>query len=239
MGIRRGSISTPIIADGLVFNMDAANRASYPAQRTFAMAESGSCYNTLDLTQSGSFISDPQFITQPVSASCWQFDGVDDYIDCSTNNLILGNVDFTIASWLNVGSHSTFGLAFFIGDGTTIESTWLGYCATAGAGSSNSIGGGLYGRNLGSGISSGTGWHYVTLTYDTTILRLYIDGVQKTTLSESSANITSDGIRFGKTDAGTEYWYNGDVGSTQVYNRALSANEVLHNYNALKSRFGL
>jgi hypothetical protein len=27
MGIRRGSISTPIIADGLVFNMDAANRA--------------------------------------------------------------------------------------------------------------------------------------------------------------------------------------------------------------------
>ena len=28
MGIRRGSISTPIIVDGLVFNMDAANRAS-------------------------------------------------------------------------------------------------------------------------------------------------------------------------------------------------------------------
>jgi len=34
MGIRRGSISTPIIVDGLVFNMDAANRASYPRTGT-------------------------------------------------------------------------------------------------------------------------------------------------------------------------------------------------------------
>ena len=29
----------------------------------------------------------------------------------------------------------------------------------------------------------------------------------------------------------------GDIASVQVYNRALSANEVLHNYNALKGRF--
>ena len=34
MGIRRGSISTPIIVDGLVFNMDPANRASYPKTGT-------------------------------------------------------------------------------------------------------------------------------------------------------------------------------------------------------------
>ena len=58
MGIRRGSISTPIIADGLVYNFDAASRASYPAQRTFEISESGSCYNTLNLSISGSFISD-------------------------------------------------------------------------------------------------------------------------------------------------------------------------------------
>tara|TARA_R110001606_G_scaffold366977_1_gene522337 strand:- start:29 stop:226 length:198 start_codon:yes stop_codon:yes gene_type:complete len=62
MGGRVGSITTEIIEDGLVFNMDAANRASYPIQRTLATAESGSCFNTLDLSQSGSFISDPQFI---------------------------------------------------------------------------------------------------------------------------------------------------------------------------------
>jgi hypothetical protein len=33
--------------------------------------------------------------------------------------------------------------------------------------------------------------------------------------------------------------YNGALGPLHIYNRALSANEVLHNYNALKGRFGL
>ena len=34
MGIRRGEITTKIVSDGLVFNMDAANRASYPRTGT-------------------------------------------------------------------------------------------------------------------------------------------------------------------------------------------------------------
>jgi len=33
--------------------------------------------------------------------------------------------------------------------------------------------------------------------------------------------------------------YNGNLACISIYNRALSAEEVLHNYNALKGRFGL
>ena len=33
--------------------------------------------------------------------------------------------------------------------------------------------------------------------------------------------------------------FTGQIASIQFYNRALSANEILHNYNALKGRFGL
>ena len=102
MSGRVGSITTDIIADGLVLNMDAANRASYPVQRTLATAESGSCYNTLDLTQSGSFISDPQFITQPVSASSWVFDGIDDYIQFDGVDGDKINLSSTISSLTNV-----------------------------------------------------------------------------------------------------------------------------------------
>ena len=54
MGIRRGSISTPIIADGLVFNMDAANRASYPKSGTIIT-------NTISNT-TGSLINDHIFL---------------------------------------------------------------------------------------------------------------------------------------------------------------------------------
>jgi hypothetical protein len=35
------------------------------------------------------------------------------------------------------------------------------------------------------------------------------------------------------------YYYNGDIAIVRVYNKALSASEVLFNYNALKGRFGL
>ena len=33
--------------------------------------------------------------------------------------------------------------------------------------------------------------------------------------------------------------FNGNVGFVRVYNRALSASEILQNYNSAKSRFGL
>jgi hypothetical protein len=32
--------------------------------------------------------------------------------------------------------------------------------------------------------------------------------------------------------------FNGNIATTQVYNRALTATEILQNYNATKSRFG-
>jgi hypothetical protein len=35
------------------------------------------------------------------------------------------------------------------------------------------------------------------------------------------------------------YYFSGSVSQFQVYNRALSASEVLQNYNASKSRFNL
>jgi hypothetical protein len=50
MSGRVGSITTDIIADGLVFNMDAANRASYIPDATTA-------FNTIDLSNSGSLIN--------------------------------------------------------------------------------------------------------------------------------------------------------------------------------------
>jgi len=41
-----------------------------------------------------------------------------------------------------------------------------------------------------------------------------------------------------KTPSPTEYW-GGNMADFQLYNRALSASEVLQNYNAQRGRFGL
>jgi len=48
-----------------------------------------------------------------------------------------------------------------------------------------------------------------------------------------------DFFTIGKRDTPVIEVLNMSLGITQIYNRALSATEVLQNYNATKTRFGL
>ena len=75
MGISRGNITTNIIKSGLVFNFDAANRAS-----TIPSTNTSKTFNTIDLSQSGSFTADAQFDLSTISQS-FAFDGTGDYIN--------------------------------------------------------------------------------------------------------------------------------------------------------------
>ena len=75
MGIRRGSISTPIIADGLEFNVDPANRASYPKTGTVITDTVDNKSGTMSGT---SFSSD--------NLGTLFFDGTDDEINFSYIN---------------------------------------------------------------------------------------------------------------------------------------------------------
>jgi hypothetical protein len=84
-------------------------------------------------------------------------------------------------------------------------------------------------------------WHMGSLTYNSTKSILYYDGVatsvgtnQVGTLSQTSNGEYNVG-RFGSYGA----YFTGNVGIAQVYDRALSATEILQNFNATKTRFGL
>jgi hypothetical protein len=77
MGIRRGSISTPIIVDGLVFNMDAANRASYPKTGTTA-------FNTIDASNSGSLENGIEYFPDRYNGG-FKWDAADSYIVLNSN----------------------------------------------------------------------------------------------------------------------------------------------------------
>jgi hypothetical protein len=64
------------------------------------------------------------------------------------------------------------------------------------------------------------------------VARLYINGILSS--SNTIANFTSWQIGTSGGDLGAEYYSN-----LKIYNRALTASEVLQNYNATKARFGL
>jgi len=215
MGIRRGSISTPIIADGLVFNMDAANRASYVPDATTS-------YNTLDLTNSGSLQDAEMYSSE--NGGTWVFDGIDDYIDIGSPSIGTGKK--TISMWINPTSitnddriisninNINFGVRFATSNVQVWGNSWGSVFANP----------------------STSTWAHVcfVLKGDATITG-YLNGVEGSTVS-TVYNMSQLGIGA-RVNLVHGDEFHGKIANCQIYNRALSSNEVLHNYNALKGRF--
>ena len=238
MAIRRGEIITRIIENGLVFNMDAANRASYPKTGT-------KTFNTIDTTNTGSLINDVAFNTNPPSFE-FGLDGIDDTIQFNSR-IAESNTqtDITINIWFKTtggGSSGIHGLINEIAVQTPGRSRIL--VNDAGTIVYYTIGGAQSNVNVSPAIP-GNVWNNLTLTKDNMVgAKLYINS----TLVYSNSNDTGiirgthtsvfDGTVLG-IGAESVYYMNGEISNVMGYNRALSAEEVLHNYNALRGRFGV
>jgi hypothetical protein len=85
-------------------------------------------------------------------------------------------------------------------------------------------------------------WYYLGFTYFGTTLTAYINGISvgTTTFTRNAPSSLYYGLcSIDSTNMGTAGYAGGNLGSFKVYNRALSAIEVLQNYNAYKGRFGI
>jgi len=227
-----GSISTPIIADGLVFNMDAANRAS-----TIPSTSTDKAFNTVDLSQSGSFINDTIYDSSTITPS-FAFDGSADYINYSADQ-DYGKIN-TISLWYNRPSSATQVLF-----GNSANNAWYNYTVRIAT-----DGGIKYATDAQVGQvdfnSAGTkalanvynAWVNITITRVNDACNCYINAVdndgEKTFSNGSRAIIVN---KIGIAGDNASFAFTGNIGPIHVYNRALSASEVLHNYNALKGRF--
>lgn len=80
-------------------------------------------------------------------------------------------------------------------------------------------------------------WKHIVATYDGTNCRIYIDGVLDTTTAMTGAiDATSTDCLIGALTSSTQL-YSGYIDNARIYNRALSAAEVLGNYNTERSQF--
>ena len=85
-------------------------------------------------------------------------------------------------------------------------------------------------------------WVKTATTFTTSTLKIYINGVEfplTTTVRNNSSTVNlRDSIAIGRlADNTNSYYAPGNIGGTQVYNRALTADEVKTNYNAFKPIF--
>ncbi len=82
-------------------------------------------------------------------------------------------------------------------------------------------------------------YYFLTATYDGTTLKLYRDGIQDVNTTASSGAIAAYAtpLQIGRWGTQGSQYFNGNIASVHIYNRALSAAEILQNYNVTKKRF--
>jgi hypothetical protein len=210
--------SPKIITDGLVLALDAANQKSYIGSGTTWDDLSGN-------NNSGSLINGPTFNAS--GGGSIDFDGTNDLVECSS----ISSTNFTNSVWMNVDAKNINGIVSWTVGTVRRELIFV---------SSNlSIVYGASKYRQGPSISNGV-WTNVAGTYDGVTPLLYVNGISQTLGNELAAGTgAADKCYIGRTAFATPYYFNGKIASTLIYNRALTASEILQNYNATKSRFGL
>ena len=216
-----GSITTDIIADGLVLNLDPANRASY-------VPNASTTFNTIDSSLSGSLINGTAFTENP---KIWSFDGSDDYINLGDH---YGYDNGTIAFWMK-STQSGYAIVMTKSKLGTHAGEWKMY-QNANMHFELQSSSGTKTLNSNGSVRDGN-WHYIAATFQD--MKMYVDGVLQgdTDTSDTGITVTGVDVNIGRNNATGGNLWQGEIGGVHIYNRILSANEVLHNYNALKSRF--
>lgn len=78
-------------------------------------------------------------------------------------------------------------------------------------------------------------WYNLVFTWDGTVAKFYTNGAETGSYSWSySAGQRSQNMKIGKAVSGTHYPFYGYIDEVKIYNRALSASEILAAYNDLK-----
>jgi hypothetical protein len=227
-----------IVTDGLILALDAADRTSYPG--------SGTDWNDLAGSNNGTLTNGPTFNSR--NGGSIVFDGVDDYCNIGPTNVVIGNnlskitycqyIKFTSSVRMYSfalkrmvgGTLASLELNNFGGGGSVVGQITCFYRNTSDS-NFNYL-------NFNGGYNDGQ-WYYVVATISETEGNLYINGELKKTVEGGilSTNTNNADATIGAFD-NTQLFFNGNVALTQIYNRALTAQEVLQNYNATKVCIG-
>ena len=222
--------SPSIVTSGLVLYLDAANSKSYPGFGTTWNDVSGG-------GNVGTLAGGPTFST--TSGGIISFDGSNDIVTIP-NNVSLDTQTPTVEVWVRTNSTSQNGFWFEKGavnsqyalfqEGGLIQ--WRMYI------------GGITQLSTTTAVYMNTSnWYQVVGTYTTGSRKLYINGVlvssdtQTGTIATNASGMSLGA--FGGTSGTNAYFYNGSLSICRVYNRELSAAEILQNFNAMRGRFNV
>jgi uncharacterized delta-60 repeat protein len=231
-----------IVTSGLVNYLDAGYRGSL-------QITTGTTWGDVSgYGRNGTLTNGPTYSTD--GGGSIVFDGVDDYVtnigDVSTFSFIQNTGVFTISAWVKLTDLSI--ARYFIGNnnGSTVnKGFFLGYQGNTGRlwlAITYGVGGQTTLNQSKVNFFTDNNWVLVTCVGNGTNCQFYKNGVAFDTPNNFTTFSTGNSfavLDVGRYNAGTADEWKGNIAITQIYNRALSSDEVLQNFNAQKSRFGL
>ena len=225
------NVNTGIVQNGLISYLDAGNIRSYPGFGTYwydisgnnftAIGQSGASYQNSNFSPSILYNGTPSgYHTLPL-------------LSTATTNI-------TMSVWANITSLSSRGCFFVNGNSN-------GYAVGIGSQYFENYGNEIIGlfpvvRWISTGINYGLGWKNITLVINSSsVPSIYFNGQLLGTYTGSNPLTPTTSAYVGREIfdglQSPNRAFNGNIGQVLFYNRALSAAEVLQNYNATKQRY--
>ena len=221
MGI---SYNTSLVRDGLVLHLDAANKKSYTG--------TGTAWNDMTVNgNNGTLVNGVAY--NAANNGSMVFDGVNDYATLpSSPQFAFGTLPFTINIWYKLSTISTYSCLMSIGG-------------------SNTPYGGLYTNRFSSNtlLYYGNGirlqpsvaqvanvWYNLTFIGNTS--SIYLNSVLLET-SAYTSNFPQQAFVIGANQSAYVECMNGSIPQVQIYNRALTQQEITKNFNATRGRYGV
>jgi len=224
--------SPSIATSGLILCLDAGNTRSYPGSGTTWTDISRNGYN-------GTLINSPSYSS--LNGGVLSFNGSNTNVNLGNASIFMPTGAITVSMWVNSTVVNSYKKMFVtVSSGSqTIDGIYMSfgpnpYYSYTGIGTAS---GGNVTAGYGSPLSANT-WYNICGTYNGAIISHYVNGILSGTASQSGA-IKNAGIgRISGYDNNNETW-SGYINNFCMWNRQLSAAEVVQNYNAIRGRYGL
>jgi len=168
--------------------------------------------------------------------NAYDFDGTDDYVETNTDVMPSSDQPFSISVWINTdvtdSSYHTPVSDTISDAGVALELTNNNnFRAKIKYSSSNAL--------LETTITPTTGeWYHILLMYDGTDSALYINGTQEATATSHGYDKSTNPFSIGYLTNNNDNEWDGRLDNVQIYDRALTENEVHQLYDATKPTAG-
>lgn len=234
--LQQGSAAPAPATTGLILYYNPANPVSYPGFGT-----------TVNSVAAGTNLSG-SMSNLTYTSPAFNFNGTSSQISVADNALLEpGTGDWTMEAWVN---YSVVGL----GTENIISKTDNGGTASAWSYGLRTVASGSTYMEIGNGTTSVTSPGY-TVTTNTwyqivgvwtniaaNTIELYVNGASQGSNSHAFTSVKNAGfpMYIGSYNGGEfSQWFNGKIGIVRIYNTALTSAEVLQNYNADRSFYGI